>query len=106
MIKKSCTDLLAVGSALAVLLPLSPAVAGRARPHHHVVRTSGTMRYPTFWPRRIPVRVGDARRYPLVTTYLKGPEYWHTLPPATRARLDTFGRLQYYCQKHEGAWPL
>jgi hypothetical protein len=96
----------AVGVALALLLPLSPAMAGQARPHHPVIRVSGALRYPAKWPKRIPVRVGDAKRHPLVTVYFKGPEYWHTLSSSTQARLDTFGDLQHYCQRHQGAWPL
>lgn len=99
---KSYADLLAIGTTLAGLLSLSPAVAEQAKAHHHMFRTDHALRFPKGWPKQIPIYVGKKTYGSQVLVYIKGPEYWASLSPATRSRLNTFRKLQRYCQTHEG----
>lgn len=57
--------------------------------------------YRSFWPQTIPLTVAYKDGHQSVVQ-VKGPAYWNTLPASTRAELDTFNKLQGYCQSHEG----
>jgi hypothetical protein len=58
--------------------------------------------YRSFWPQTIPLTVAykDGHRS---VVQVKGPAYWDTLSASTRLKLDTFNKLQGYCQTHEGS---
>jgi RHS repeat-associated protein len=78
--------------------------------------------YRPWWPKNIPIDVGpikisgggNLKGGPgginvkvegggPHTVNIDGPAYWNVLQPATRAKLNTFGKLQQYCQNKEGA---
>ena len=77
--------------------------------------------YRAWWPKKIPIDVGPnkvtvggggsvgaAKADAKVelggphTIDIDGPAFWAALSPATRATLDTIGKLQKYIQDHEG----
>ena len=59
--------------------------------------------YPAYYPAKVPIKVGTlGQGYALQSSYLLGPEYWKSLPPSTRKRLNTFAKLRRYAQDHEG----
>jgi len=91
-----------VGLAVPAALPL-PASARTP--------TAGTVKhhkpgYKNFWPKTIPiVLTNDKDMHSAIASQvvqIPGQAYWDTLSAAARLRLDTFNKLQLYCQAHEG----
>ncbi len=70
--------------------------------HARPPRSSGPA-YPTYYPAKVPIKVGVlGRGHTLQTSYLFGPEYWKSLSPKTRCALNTWAKFCLYAQEHEG----
>ncbi len=74
--------------------------------HHkvgiHKINAGPKQQYRNFWPSTIPIAV-TSEGGNQSTAQINGRAYWNSLPASIRVRLNTFNKLQGYCQAHEGA---